>query len=416
MYHDSGKEMEKVTNNDQQDESTYNGKRDKNKEVIDEEKPYVPPPPYKLPIPYPRRLVKFKNEGQFKKFVDLLKWLNITIPFTEATTKMPSYAKFLKEILSNKKKLKDNETVTLTAECSAIIQNNMPSKLKDPGSFSILCVIGKFVIDKALCNLGASVSLMPLSICEKLKLGEVRLTRMPRQLVDRSVKFSRDEVPLKGILEVEVFDVWGIEFMGPFPSSFGNKYILVAVDYVSKWIEVVASSINDARVVVKLFKNTIFPRFGVLRLTIIYGGSHFISNIIERLLLKYGVRHRVATTYNPQTSGQERTKQWHDKRIARRKFNEGDVVLLFKSRLKLFAGKLCSRWSGPFEFTKVFQSGAVEIKEMQPVDNLEITFKNEAQRRHFEVLAQREMALSIYPDGPTMTTLGIRDGVMYMLN
>ncbi|XP_050920206.1 uncharacterized protein LOC127137824 [Lathyrus oleraceus] len=102
---------------------------------------------------------------------------------------MPSYAKFLKEILSNKKKLKDNETVMLTAECNAIIQNNMPPKLKDPGSFFILCVIGKFVIDEALCNLGVSVSLMPLSICEKLKLGEVRPTRMSLQLTDRSVKF-----------------------------------------------------------------------------------------------------------------------------------------------------------------------------------------------------------------------------------
>lgn len=84
---------------------------------------------------------------------------------------MPSYDKFLKEILSNKKKLEDNETDTLTAECSAIIQNNMPPKLKDPGSFSIPCVSGKFVIDKALCDLGANVSLMPLSICEKIKLG-----------------------------------------------------------------------------------------------------------------------------------------------------------------------------------------------------------------------------------------------------
>ena len=77
----------------------------------------------------------------------------------------------------------------LTAECSAIIQNNMPPKLKDPGSFSIPCVIGKYVIDKALCNLGASVSLMPLSIFEKLKLGDMRPTKMSLQLADRLVKF-----------------------------------------------------------------------------------------------------------------------------------------------------------------------------------------------------------------------------------
>lgn len=87
---------------------------------------------------------------------------------------MPSYVKFLKEILSNKKKLEDDETVALTTECSAIIQNNMPPKLKDLGSFSIPCVICKFVTDKALCDLGASVSPMPLSICEKLNLGHLR--------------------------------------------------------------------------------------------------------------------------------------------------------------------------------------------------------------------------------------------------
>ncbi|XP_058732590.1 uncharacterized protein LOC131604121 [Vicia villosa] len=79
---------------------------------------------------------------------------------SKAITQMPSYAKFLKEILSNKKKLEHNKTVTLTTKCSAIVQNKMPPKLKDPGSFSIPCNIGKFVIDKALCELGASIILM----------------------------------------------------------------------------------------------------------------------------------------------------------------------------------------------------------------------------------------------------------------
>ncbi|XP_050875595.1 uncharacterized protein LOC127079228 [Lathyrus oleraceus] len=85
--------------------------------------------------------------------------------------------------------LEDDETVMLTAKCSAIIQSNMPHKLKDPGSFSIPCVIGKFIIDRTLCDLGASVSLMPLSTCEKLNLGELRPTKMSLQLADRSVKF-----------------------------------------------------------------------------------------------------------------------------------------------------------------------------------------------------------------------------------
>ncbi|XP_050915113.1 uncharacterized protein LOC127130083 [Lathyrus oleraceus] len=144
MYQNSGKGSEKVN------EPTKDRKKDKSREAIDKEPPYVPPPPYKPHVPYPQRLAKSKNEGQFKKFVELLKQLNITMPFTKAITQMYSYDKFLKEILSKKKKLEDDETIMLTAECSAIIQNNMPHKLKDPDSFSIPYIIGKFIIYKAL--------------------------------------------------------------------------------------------------------------------------------------------------------------------------------------------------------------------------------------------------------------------------
>jgi transposase InsO family protein len=84
----------------------------------------------------------------------------------------------------------------------------------------------------------------------------------------------------------------------------GNKYILVAVDYVSKWIEAIAAPTNDTRVVIKMFKNNIFPRFGVPRLVISDDGSHFISRIFNKLLRKYGVKHRVTTPYHPQTNGQ----------------------------------------------------------------------------------------------------------------
>ncbi|WZY86751.1 hypothetical protein YC2023_033135 [Brassica napus] len=101
----------------------------------------------------------------------------------------------------------------------------------------------------------------------------------------RREKISKiHEMEQKFILEVEVFDCWGIDFMGPFPSSYGNKYILVAVDYVSKWVEAVASPTNDASVVIKLFKSTIFPRFGVPRVVTSDGGTHFINKIFDRLL------------------------------------------------------------------------------------------------------------------------------------
>ena len=89
---------------------------------------------------------------------------------------MPKYAKFLKEVLSNKRKLVDNENVMLTEECGAILQRKFPPKLKDLESFTIPCTIGDFDFDKVLCDLGASVNLMSLSIFRKLELGEVKPT------------------------------------------------------------------------------------------------------------------------------------------------------------------------------------------------------------------------------------------------
>jgi ribosomal protein S16 len=276
----------------------------------------------------------------------------------------------------------------------------------------------------------------------------------------------RQEMPLTNILEIEIFDVWGIDFMGPFPPSFGNLYILVAVDYVSKWIEAVATPTNDARVVTKFLLKNILTRHGTPRAIISDGGSHFCNKIFENLMAKYGIKHKVATAYHPQTSGQvelsnreikrivekgvnpsrkdwsthldealwayrtayktpldmspyrlvygkachlpielehkafwvvkqlnfnlknagqarmlqlneldehrlfsyesaelykEKTKRWHDSKCQKRELAEGQKVLLFNSRLKLFPGKLKSRWSGPFKLVKIYPHGAVEL-------------------------------------------------------
>ena len=112
----------------------------------------------------------------------------------------------------------------------------------------------------------------------------------------------RDMMPLNPILIVEIFDVWGIDFMGPFPPSFGFEYILVAVDYVSKWIEAVATRTNDHKIVIKFVQENIFCRFGMPRTIISDGGSHFSNRPFVVLLQKYSVTHKVATPYHPQTS------------------------------------------------------------------------------------------------------------------
>ncbi|XP_052622705.1 uncharacterized protein LOC128127993 [Lactuca sativa] len=247
-------------------------------------------------------------------------------------------------------------------------------------------------------------------------------------------------MPQHSIQVCEVFDVWGIDFMGPFPMSKGNKYILVAVDYVSKWAEAQALPTNDGRVVVRFLKK-LFSRFGVPKALISDRGTHFANDQLEKALRKYGVTHKFSTSYHPQTSGQtevtnralkrileksvgsnrkewlvygkqrhlpvelehkafwalkrcnfnmeelnsnrlmqmnaleelrndayssswlykEKTKMWHEKRIKDKQIHEGQKVLLFNSRLKLFSGKLKSRWDGPFVVKTVFPHGAIEL-------------------------------------------------------
>ncbi|KAG9450380.1 hypothetical protein H6P81_010345 [Aristolochia fimbriata] len=139
-------------------------------------------------LPYPARAKKDKLEDKFSKFIDIFKKLEINIPFVEALMQMPQYAKFLKEVLLGKRKIEEQGTVMLTENCSAILKNQLPTKLKDPGSFTIPCEFGSFKFNKVLCDLGASIKLMPLSICRKLNLGELNETNIMLQFADRSTK------------------------------------------------------------------------------------------------------------------------------------------------------------------------------------------------------------------------------------
>ena len=146
-------------------------------------------------ISYPQRLKKHKLDKQFTKFMEVFKKLHINIPFSDALEQMPSYVKFMKDILTQKRRLADFETVNLIEECSAILQRKLPQKLKDPGSFTIPCTIGNAIFERALCDLGASINLMPLSIIKRLGLGEARPTTVTLQLADRSLKH------LRGVIE-----------------------------------------------------------------------------------------------------------------------------------------------------------------------------------------------------------------------
>ncbi|GJV62985.1 reverse transcriptase domain-containing protein [Tanacetum coccineum] len=114
---------------------------------------------------------------------------------------------------------------------------------------------------------------------------------------------SRSEMPQNNIQVCDVFDIWGLDYMGPFPNSKGNKYILVAVDYISKWVEAQALPTNDARVVIR-FLRRLFARFEVPKALISDRGTHFCNSQLEKALQKYIVTHKLSTTYHPQTNRQ----------------------------------------------------------------------------------------------------------------
>ncbi|XP_075080322.1 uncharacterized protein LOC142165843 [Nicotiana tabacum] len=139
-----------------------------------------------MPAPFPQRLAKQKKEDQYRKFMEMLIQLNISL--MNALREMSGYAKMMKNLMSRKFDFQDLSTVTLTQTCSAVVTRPMAQKMSDPGSFNILCTIGSYAFAKALCDLGASINLMPLAIYTKLGIGRDRPTSMLLQLAYRTVK------------------------------------------------------------------------------------------------------------------------------------------------------------------------------------------------------------------------------------
>ena len=131
----------------------------------------------------------------------------------------------------------------------------------------------------------------------------------------------RNEIPLKGILVVQIFYVWGIDFIGPFPSTFGNIYILLAVDYVSKWVEASACPRNDAIIVVEFIQRNILSRFGASKTIISDEGSHFANNFFSKLMRRYGIRHVMGLAYHPQSNRQAESSNREIKKILEKTVN-----------------------------------------------------------------------------------------------
>ncbi|XP_024164442.1 uncharacterized protein LOC112171494 [Rosa chinensis] len=153
------------------------------------ESQFVPKPPY------PELLQKPKKDRHLTEIMELFRKVQINISLLDAIKQIPAYAKFLKELGTNKRKFEDHEKVLLTEEVSVVIQIRLLPKLKDPGSFTIPCTIGDHYFERALMDLSASVNLMPYSLFLKLKLGDLQPTSITLQFADRSVKRP------KGIVE-----------------------------------------------------------------------------------------------------------------------------------------------------------------------------------------------------------------------
>ena len=202
----SGKELEKMK--EKNDSNKEEGSPEK-EEALEKKKEGVDMKDIKgsrPAVPFPQRLQKSKIEEQFARFLKTFQKLEISMPFTEVVTQMPLYAKFLKDMLSKKRKIVEEGIVNLTATCSAVMKKELPEKMKDPGSFTIPCIIRGVEIQKALCDSGASINLMPLSIAKQLSLGELIPTTITLQMVDRSM------VKPEGVLEDVLVTIWKFVF------------------------------------------------------------------------------------------------------------------------------------------------------------------------------------------------------------
>nr|GEV14070.1 hypothetical protein [Tanacetum cinerariifolium] len=255
---------------------------------------------------------------------------------------MPKYAKFMKDLLARKGKIEETSKIVLNERCSAVLLNKIPFKEKDLGSFTIPYVIGKVGIDKALADIGANISLMPYSMYVRLDLVRhikedhkipiilgrqfLATTHAMIDVFNKKISFDvRNETITFDIKKsmkfstTEDVECLSVDLIDNVVSDL-VKEILLPIDYVSKWVEAEALPTNDARVVVK-FLRKLFSRFEVPKALISDRETHFCNSLLEKTLRKYGVTHRVATPYHPQTSGQTKSTNRAIKCILKRTVN-----------------------------------------------------------------------------------------------
>ncbi|XP_009765592.1 uncharacterized protein [Nicotiana sylvestris] len=194
-------------------------------------------------LPFPQKTRQEKLDKHFRRFLEMLKQLYVNIPFIEVLTQMPAYAKFLKEILSSKRKLEEMTVVKLNAHCSAILQNKIPQKCGDPGSFTIPCSLKSEKFDKAFCNSCASINLMPLSIFRNLEgeIGVIKSIPVPLILGRTFISISRAILDIyEGQLMLRVGNkkmVFQMKRMMKYSNDEASAYSCFKIDIVGELAE-----------------------------------------------------------------------------------------------------------------------------------------------------------------------------------
>ncbi|KAL5568112.1 hypothetical protein UlMin_024687 [Ulmus minor] len=216
------------------------------------------------PPPFPQRFQKQQQDQQFRRFLDVLKQLHINIPLVEALEQMPNYVKFMKDMLTKKRRFGEFETVALMQECSAMLQNKLPPKLKDPGSFTIPCSIGNQYFGKALCDLGASINLMPMSIFKKLGIGEARPTTVSLQLADRSIAHPEGKIE-DVLVKVDKF-IFPVDFIVldyeadlEVPIILGRPFLATGRTLIDVQKGELTMRVQDEHVTFNVFQSMKFP-------------------------------------------------------------------------------------------------------------------------------------------------------------
>ncbi|XP_006598646.1 uncharacterized protein [Glycine max] len=176
--------------------------RDKKKEILTS---------LQVSLTFPHIVKSDQRDVQFKKSLKVMRKLHINLHFVEAILQMSSYAKHLKEILSNKEKLENFGTVGFNDECSAMVIRKLPPTMKDLDKFIIPCLIEGFYFDKCLCDLGGGINLMPYPVFKKLGITDLEPTNIFIHLVDLSVVYSREAIE-DVLVKVDKF-IFSIDFV-----------------------------------------------------------------------------------------------------------------------------------------------------------------------------------------------------------